>query len=134
MKIKTKYYFAEEGKYRSGGDFMILQDRQILNPLNEPGGTRNSRPFYYDDTDYTIYHGDDDTREKVVINRLITDANYTIHQREYLTRLCWIQKQKLLWMFRRHWLQHSNIKLHFFILSLIVVIAFVGYGMITRYF
>ncbi len=134
MKIKTKYYFAEKGRYQSGVNYMILKDRQIIDPSNEPGGIKNTRPFYYDDTNYAIVYGAEEKKQKVVINRLITEADYTINQQEYLARLTWLQKQKLLWMFRRHWLQQPGIMMHLFIVGLMLTLALVGYEIINRHF
>lgn len=134
MKIKTKYYFAEKGRYQGGNGYMILKDRQIINPADEPGGAKNARPFYYDDTNYAIVYGPEERKRKVVINRLITEADYTIKQQEYLARLTWLQKQKLLWMFKRHWLQQPGTMMHLLIAGLMLTLALVGYELINRHY
>lgn len=134
MKIKTKYYFPEKGKYQVADQYMILRDRHIVGLGNHADQKESKKQFYYDDTNYSIIYGPEEKKYKVVINRLITEADYTTTQKEYLTRLTWLQKQKLLWMFRRHWLQQPGTMMHLLIVSLMLTLALVGYEMINNHF
>lgn len=134
MKIKTKYYYAEKGVYQGSGHPMVLKNRQIISLGNPSSKEDQQRPFYYDDTNYAITYDGNERKQKVVINRLITEADYTTKQQEYLARLSWIQRQKLQWMFRRHWLQEPGIMFHLFIVSLMLTLAFVSYEIMNHRF
>ena len=134
MKIKTKYYYAEKGGYQTSNQYMILKDRYIIGLENQLNSTENGKPFYYDDTNYAINYGGENYKRTIVINKLITESQYTTKQREYLTRLTWFQQQKLLWMFKRHWLQQPGNMVHLLIAGLMVSLAFVGYGVINHHF
>ena len=134
MKIKTKYYFAEKGVYQGSEEQMILEDRQIISLGNHAENGEQKRPFYYDDTEYAITYELSDKKQTIVINKLITEANYTINQREYLAKLTWLQRQKLLWMFKRHWLQQPGNVLHLFIVGLMLTIAYIGFEVLNGRF
>ena len=130
MKIKTRYFYAEKGKYHCGDDYMVLKNRQIISPLSKADEPKNTRPFYYDDTTYDIVYGSEEKKQKIEINRLITEAHYTTKQQEYLARLTWLQRQKLLWMFKRHWLQRPGNMIHLLIVGLMLTLAFAGYRIV----
>ena len=131
MKIKIKYYYPDKGKFKSSDDQLILMNRHIF---SKEYALDEGKPFYYDDTYYDLTFEAREKKHRVVINRLITEANYTTKQKEYLTRLSWLQKQKLLWMFKRHWLQQPGNMLHLIIVSTIITLALVGYEIINTRF
>ena len=134
MKIKTKYYYPEKGGFQGSEDYMILKDRHIISLRNTRAKDEEVRPFYYDDTHYAIAYGLQEKKQKIVINRLITEAHYTTKQKEYLTRLTWMQQQKLLWMFKRHWLQQPGNMVHLLIVGIMITLALVGYEVINNHF
>ncbi len=131
MKIKTKFYYLDKGKYFECGGQLVLDGKQIKKlgklPIEEVG-----RSFYYDDTHFEITCERENKRFKRDINRIITESSYKTTQREYLTRLTWLQQQKLLWMFKRHWLQQPGNIVHLFISILIISVAFVGFKFVLN--
>ena len=131
MKIKTKFYYHNDGKYFEKGGTLVLQKRHITKlgklPLEKEG-----RSFYYDDTVFNITCEENERRYKVDINRIITEASYNKSQKEYLVRLNWFQKQKLVWMYKRHWLQQPGNVVHLFIFVLIISMAFIGFHFVSH--
>lgn len=125
MKIRTKYYFHDKGKYFEYGGRLQLQARQIVRLGNKL--LDSARPFYYDDTDFEITYERGNEKLKVEVNRILTEATYNKSQKEYLVRLSWFQQQKLLWMFNRHWLQQPGNTIHLVIAMLIIGMAFLGF-------
>lgn len=111
----------------------MLKNRQIVHlgklPLEE-----KARPFYYDDTFYTITYEDKQRKGLVDANKIITEAIYRTSQLEYLVKLNWVQQQKLLWMFRRHWLQQPGNVIHIAVLGIMVTLAFMGFDYISHKF
>ena len=71
-------------------------------------------------------------RKKVQINRILTENAYRFGQNQYLIHMNWLQQQKLLWMFQRHWLQQSRNAVQLLILFIIIAIAGFGYNMIQH--
>ncbi len=131
MKIKTKFYYLDKGKYFEYGGQLVLDGKQIKKlgklPIEEAG-----RSFYFDDTHFEITCEKENKRFKRVINRIITESSYKTSQREYLARLTWLQQQKLLWMFKRHWLQQPGNIVHLFITILIISVAFVSFKFVLN--
>ncbi len=131
MKIKTKFYYLDKGKYFEYGGQLVLDGKQIKKlgtlPIEEIG-----RSFYFDDTHFEITCERENKRFKRVINRIITESSYKTTQREYLARLTWLQQQKLLWIFKRHWLQQPGNIVHLFITILIISVAFVSFKFVLN--
>lgn len=131
MKIKTKFYYLDKGKYFDYGGQLVLDGKQIKKlgnlPIEEEG-----RSFYFDDTHFEITCERENKRFKRVINRIITESSYKTTQREYLARLTWLQQQKLLWIFKRHWLQQPGNIVHLFITILIISVAFVSFKFVLN--
>jgi hypothetical protein len=131
MRIKTRFYYHNKGKYFVYGGWMTMKGRHITNLGNmpvEPGG----RSFYYDDTFYTIIFEHNDKVANLDANLIITEASYKTTQLEYLVKLSWFQQQKLRWMFKRHWLQQPGNMVHLVILGIIVTLAFMGFELIQH--
>ncbi|CAN5589928.1 hypothetical protein BH11BAC2_BH11BAC2_11300 [soil metagenome] len=123
MVIKSKFYFHDKGKFFEYGGILELSKRQIVK-LGRVMLDSGHKTFCYDDTNFTITCEDSERKYKVAVNRIITDASDRTVQKEYLTKLGWWQQQKLLWMFKRHWLQQQSTKKHFVILLMIISVGY----------
>lgn len=131
MRIKTKYYYHESGKYFKPGGELIVKERKILNNRNEEI-TPPAKAFYYDDTEVVINLKLEKKRVKVNVNRIFTESDYGNQQREYLVNLNWLQQQKLLLMFNRHWIQQPGNAKHLILVTIILLFAGVGLRIITH--
>jgi hypothetical protein len=133
MKIRTRFYYHNKGRYFDYGGWMVIHNRMLTSlgslPVEEQG-----RSFYYDDTFYTITYEHKEQKGVLDANRIITESSYKTTQLEYLVKLNWVQQQKLRWMFRRHWLQQPGNMVHLFILGLIITLAFMGFELIQHTF
>ncbi|MEP7265144.1 MAG: hypothetical protein ABI772_11630 [Bacteroidota bacterium] len=133
MKIRTHFYYYNKGKHFVYGGTMVMQNRQLIS-LGELPVEPEGRPFYYDDTYHTFTYEHQDKKASLDANRIITESSYKTTQLEYLVKLNWIQQQKLLWMFRRHWMQQPGNMVHLVILGIIVTLAFMSFELIqSRY-
>ena len=133
MTIKTRFYYHDKGNYFVYGGWLVMKKRQLVKLGNIPIETEG-RPFFYDDTFYTIAYEHKSRKGAVNTNRIITEAAYTTSQREYLIKLNWFQQQKLLWMFRRQWLQQPGNMVHLIIIGVIMTLAIMGLEIITNRF
>ena len=133
MRIKTRFYYHNKGNYFVYGGWMVLKDRQIVH-LDKLPLVEKARPFYYDDTFYTITYESKEKKRVLDANTIITEAVYRTSQLEYLVKLNWVQRQKLLWMFRSHWLQQPGNVIHIAILGIMVTLAFVGFDYMNHKF
>ena len=126
MRIRTRFYYQNKGGNYVYGGWMLLKNRQITQlgklPLEDRG-----RRFYFDETYHTIHYSGRLKKGSVDANIIITEEDYRTSQAEYFVRLDYLQQQKLLWMFRRHWLQQPGNVVHIAILFLIITLAFVGF-------
>jgi hypothetical protein len=131
MKIRARFYYHNKGKFFDYGGYMVLTNRSIERlgsiPIEDEG-----RPFYYDDTSFSITCENKNKKYLIEINRIITESSYKTTQKEYLIKLNWLQKQKLIWMFRRHWLQQPGNVIHLVVAMLIISMAFLGFEFITH--
>ena len=95
MIINTKIYIHNKGKYFECGGQLKIRNREIVKLGNFPID-QGGKSFYYDDTNFEITYQKEAKLFKVPINRIITESSYKTTQKEYLTRLNWVQQQKLL--------------------------------------
>jgi hypothetical protein len=129
MAIKVRYHYHDGGDCFKQGEVLTIKNRKIY------AGTENNsevKPFgfFYDDTSMVIKSKLKDDIKKVQINRILTENAYRFGQNQYLIHMNWIQRQKLLWMFQRHWLQQSGNAKQLLIIFVIIVLAGIGYNMI----
>ncbi|MBK7964446.1 MAG: hypothetical protein IPK10_03455 [Bacteroidetes bacterium] len=129
MSIKVKYYYHDGGDCFKPGEVLTIKNRKIY--LNaENNSTVKHFSFFYDDTSMLINSKQNDNIKKVQINRILTENAYRFGQNQYLIHMNWMQQQKLLWMFQRHWLQQSRNAVQLLILFIIIALAGIGYSMI----
>lgn len=129
MKINLKYYCSLNGRYNRPNGELILKNRRVISNGLETEDSVKPRKFFYDETDMNIMLEKDNRKSLIRINGIITESDYSSTQREYFVQLTQIQRQKLQWMFRRHWLQQTSNFVHlmvalFLFLILVVTIDF----------
>ncbi len=130
MKINLKYYYAANGNYNKPEAELILKNRRVIsNGLEE--FSDKPRKFFFDETDMNIQLLEVDRKSRVKVNGIITESDYSNTQREYLVQLSWFQRQKMLWMFRRHWLQQKSNFIHLIIVVFLILIMMVTIDFIT---
>ncbi len=134
MAIKVRFYYHNGGDHFIPGEKLTIKNCKIY--LNEDKDS-SFKPFgfFYDDTSMEINAKNTSSRSnirKVQINRILTENAYRFGQNQYLIHMNWLQQQKLLWMFQRHWLQQSKNAVQLLILFIIIAIAVFGYNMIQQ--
>lgn len=112
---------------------MVLRKRYILK-LGEMLSPEDRKQFYYDDSNFNITCENETRNYKVDINTVITESIYNTSQKEYFLCLNGIQKQKLRWMFKRHWIQQTKNKWQLLIFLVFLAIAVLGVWYITEKF
>jgi hypothetical protein len=132
MRIRTRYYFHNKGKYYLFGGYMVIKDRQITR-LGDTDLTPG-KSFYFDRTVHLITFEHNNRKGIVDANTIITESSYQAAQREFIVKLNWAQQQKISWMFKRHWLQRSTNIVHLAILFVLVTLAFMGIEFIHHKF
>ena len=129
MKINLKYYYASNGSYNRPEGELILKNRRVVsNGIDE--FTERPRKFFFDETEMNIQLVNENRKLKVRVNGIITESDYSNTQREYFVQLSWLQRQKLLWMFKRHWLQQGTNFVHllvalFLFIAIVLTIDFI---------
>lgn len=130
MKINLKYYYASNGNYNRPEGELILKNRRVVsNGMDE--FTDKPRKFFFDETDMNIQLVEVNRKSKVKVNGIITESDYSNTQREYLVQLSWMQRQKMLWMFKRHWLQQKSNFIHLLIVLFLFLIFLVTIDFLT---
>ncbi len=130
MRITTEYYCHNgEKNYQSGGK-LIIKNRKLYFP--ESKVDKNEKSFYFDQTSMVIACDALSGRYPCKVNNILTDAAYGSGQKEYLVYLNWFQYQKLLWMFKRQWLQKSGNGIQLMLVVLIIVTAITGFHYLAR--
>lgn len=129
MAIKVRYYYHDGGDCFKQGEELTIKNRKIYLGA-ENSSTVKHFGFFYDDTSMLINSKRKDNIKKVEINRILTENAYRFGQNQYLIHMNWMQQQKLLWMFQRHWLQKSRNAIQLLILFIIIALARIGYSMI----
>ena len=131
MRIKTRFYYHGKGKYFEYGGWMVINNRSLVHLGNLPIEAEG-RSIYFDDTFHTLTYEQNNKKETLDANIIITESSYKATQSEYMVKLSWMQQQKLKWMFRRHWLQQPGNMIHLVILGIIVSLAFMGFELIQH--
>lgn len=124
MSIEFRIYrTGRDGFYESPGK-MILSDKKAYFPFEDSG--EEPEEFNYSPVQTWIDIVSPD-RKKVrhPVNFLFTEQHYRVGQREMFAHLGFIQRQKLKWMYRDHWLQRQGNMVHFFIIILIISILLI---------
>lgn len=132
MSIKVIYYHHTNGVGFQKGEELTIKNKKIY--LNsERSSSFKQFGFFYDDTSMQINTKQSNNKlKKVQINRILTENVYHFGQNQYLVHMNWLQRQKLLWMFQRHWLQKSHNTIQIIIIFIIIVLAGLGYNMLQQ--
>jgi len=130
MSIKVRYYYHDGGEHFKEGEVLTIRNHKIF--LNTESKERPEHfEFFYDDTSMQIKTARRKGEVKrVIINRILTENKYRFGQNQYLVHMNWYQKQKLIWMFDRHWLQQPHNSIQLIIIFIIIALAGIGYNMI----
>jgi hypothetical protein len=129
MNIKTNYYYrGKDGVLREGG--VILFNRYRI--LSVEGREISEKGIlYYSSASNDILKIDSGPNQtkSVLINRILTEKEYTSDQMEYYVYLDWIDEQKFKWINKRHFFQLKKNLLH---LGLILLFIYFVYQLIQH--
>ncbi|MFN8153114.1 MAG: hypothetical protein U0Y08_02350 [Bacteroidia bacterium] len=131
MKLNLKYYCTANGRYSRPEGELILKNRRVISNGIDVDTDGKPRKFFFDETDMNIMFESDVRKSKIHINGIITESEYSSSQREYLVQLSWMQRQKLNWMFRRHWLQQPTNFFHLMVVVFLFIILIVTIDFLT---
>lgn len=133
MKIKRNFFTSSKGKFLESKGELVVKGRKI-SFRGEKGDFSPPKSFYFDKTDISISYEVNDRKQMAKVNGIITESEYGSNQREYLVQLNFLQRQKLLWMFNRHWLQRPSNIVHLLILGILLGILIFSVRFITDNF
>lgn len=133
MKIKRNFFTSSKGKFLESNGELVVKGRKI-SFRGEKGEFSNPKSFYFDKTDISISYEVNDRKQMARVNGIITESEYGSNQREYLVQLNFLQRQKLLWMFHRHWLQRPSNIVHLVILGILLGILIFSVRFLTDNF
>ena len=131
MKITTKYYYHNKGKFFECGGEMTLKKRHIVQ-LGKFLSEEERKQFYFDESLFNITCENEGQNYMVDINTIVIESIYNTSQKEYFIRLNGVQKQKLKWMFKRHWFQQSENKSQLLIFLAFLAVALFGLWYLTE--
>ena len=133
MRIKRNFFTSSKGKFLESKGELVVKGRKI-SFREDKGDFSAPKSFYFDKTDINISYEVNDRKLMARVNGIITESEYGNNQREYLVQLNFLQRQKLLWMFQRHWLQRPSNILHLVILGMLLGILILSVQYLTHNF
>lgn len=133
MKIKRNFFTSSKGKFQESKGELMVRGRKI-SFREEKGDFSTPKSFYFDKTDISISYEANERKQRTRVNGIITESEYGSNQREYLVKLNFIQRQQLLWMFQRHWLQRPSNILHLVMLGILLGILVLSVRFLTDNF
>ena len=128
MSITLKYYKPNsEGFYESPGK-MVITKRKAYFPDEGQSSSELSAYIYTPVSSWIVIPQSNRKPIRRQVNFTFNEQEYKVGQKEVVSRLNWIQKQKLKWMYRDHWLQQRGNWFHVVLITLIisVMIGLVG--------
>ena len=129
MEIKTNYYYrSKEGILKEGGQIVFNRYRILSAEGRE---LPDKGVVYYSSATKDVLKVEmgESQLKSVLINRIITEKEYTSNQMEYYIWLNWTNQQKFKWINKRHVLQQKKTLFH---LGLIVLLIYFVYELIQH--
>ncbi|MFN5346280.1 MAG: hypothetical protein ACK44N_07255 [Bacteroidota bacterium] len=129
MEIKTNYYYrSKEGILKEGGQIVFNRYR-ILSAVGRELPEKGVVYYSSATNDILKVEIGESQLKSVLVNRIITEKDYTSNQMEYYIWLNWLNQQKFKWIHKRHFLQQKKTHLH---LGLIILLIYFVYQLLEH--